>query len=543
VKRADALAALVLVLIVPVELSIARSLSITYDEVLHIAAGISHLERHELVVNAEHPPLMKLLGAALPWALGAREGEEGVRLYPRPFASQDEVKRLQYRYGEAVIARDNERFRFPGAREGADALTVAARIPFVAFPLAVALVGYLWSRARFGPGGGLVTLLLLATYPDLLGHGAIVKNDVPLAALALASGFLLDKLACEGGLARLLALAALTGVALATKFTAVVIAGGLLLSAAFAAARPRDRSEPSLAHPLAGGASAFAGALGLVVAVALSIVVLAYLGKAPYTNYLTGARNAYSEKGGHFLGLCLDRYAPSFRYYFLVALGLKLPLGTIFVVALAILTARRRGVFAEEAILHVTPLLYFAVMSWVALPIGARYVLPSVAFLFVSAGRVAAWAGTSRLRWAPIALALGANAASVAATHPFETSFSNALAGSPRTFYRLLDDSNQDWGGGFKALATWQREHPGPLVVVVHATAFAARNLSCYGVDAQVRLGDVLSKPEKGSVYAVSADVVSRMRLRARERGERLVLGEEVLPEEVVGGGILIFRP
>ncbi len=206
------------------------------------------------------------------------------------------------------------------------------------------------------------------------------------------------------------------------------------------------------------------------------------------------------------------------------------------------MTAKKRGSVAEEAILHLTPLLYFVVVSWVALPIGARYVLPSVPFLFVSVGRLAAWAGSSRLRWAPIALALGVNAASVAAVHPFEASYSNALAGSPLTFYRLLDDSNQDWGGGFKALAAWQEKNPGPLVVVVHATAFAARHLDAYGVTALVKLGDVLFKPEKGTVYAVSADVVSRMRLRASERREKLVLGDEVLPDELVGGGILIFR-
>jgi len=282
----------------------------------------------------------------------------------------------------------------------------------------------------------------------------------------------------------------------------------------------------------------------LVICISILILSLAYLGHSPFASYVSGATHAYSEKGEGFKALLLDRYKPRFYTYFLVALALKLPLGTIALLGLtASVLARKRGAVGEETILHATPLLYFVFLSAIALDIGTRYVIPCLPFFCVSAGRLAEWARGSRARWLGLGAALALNAGAVALQHPFEGSYGNALAGSPRTFYKLLDDSNQDWGGGFKALAAWQQDHPEPLTVVVHATAFAARNLGAYGVKANVRLGDVLFAPEKGRVYAVSADVVSRMRLLARERGVKLPLGDELEPAEVVGGGILIFRP
>src|SRR5260370_894976 len=80
-----------------------------------------------------------------------------------------------------------------------------------------------WARARFGTPSGLVALALVATYPDVLGHGALVTTDVPFAAFALAAAFALDRLAAEGGARRLVVLGLALGAALATKFSAIFL--------------------------------------------------------------------------------------------------------------------------------------------------------------------------------------------------------------------------------------------------------------------------------------------------------------------------------
>src|SRR5215470_8336171 len=45
-------------------ISSSRRQSITYDEVAHVPAGLSYLEKHDARLNLEHPPLLKMIAAA-----------------------------------------------------------------------------------------------------------------------------------------------------------------------------------------------------------------------------------------------------------------------------------------------------------------------------------------------------------------------------------------------------------------------------------------------------------------------------------------------
>ena len=46
----------------------ARRESVTFDEIAHIGAGVSYLQKLDMRMNEEHPPLAKVV-AALPLAL------------------------------------------------------------------------------------------------------------------------------------------------------------------------------------------------------------------------------------------------------------------------------------------------------------------------------------------------------------------------------------------------------------------------------------------------------------------------------------------
>ena len=138
--------------------------------------------------------------------------------------------------------------------------------------------------------------------------------------------------------------------------------------------------------------------------------------------------------------------------------------------------------------------------------------------------------------------------------HPFHASSVNALGGAPGSFYRLLDDSNQDWGQGLKALARWQRERDVPRITLLSSLLVdGADLLAAYGVAGEVSVRNTrpLFFPEPGKTYAVSAHLMARgefdemltardARMVGREP-PRLVLGRSVEPSEVVGGGLLIF--
>ncbi len=239
-------------------------------------------------------------------------------------------------------------------------------------------------------------------------------------------------------------------------------------------------------------------------------------------------------------------------------MALKAPLGTLGLLLAALVVsvaARRARTDARtELCLHVPALVLFVATSVLAAPIGSRYVIPAIVFLLVSAGRLAPWAGASAVRWTVIGLALVANLVHVEREHPFHASSVNALGGAPGSFYRLLDDSNQDWGQGLKALARWQRERDVPRITLLSSLLVdGADLLAAYGVagEASVRNTRPLFFPEPGKTYAVSAHLMARgvfdemltardARMVGREP-PRLVLGRSVEPSEVVGGGLLIF--
>jgi hypothetical protein len=550
------LVAAALAALVAIEVDVARELSTTFDERSHLAAGFSAVVHRELWLEPHQPPLVKLVAGSALRLAGGREGVAAA-WWGRSHENAELRFLSMWVYGDALIYGANRELRLVGSREGAPSVLLAARLPLIAFPVLLALVTWAWARARFGPWGGAIALALVLTYPDVLGHGALVTMDVPFAALALAATFALDRVARRGG-AWLFALAFALALALATKFTTVLLGPTFAALALFGARRPIDAAPASILHPFGQGSVASrlrALALGtaLIAAVAWVVLWLGYLGEEPLSAYRSGLAALSRDWSGQW-GVCLDRYATHIWWSVPVCLALKAPLGTLALLALTPFAARvSRGDLDEEAALHLPAAVILVVTMTVAPPIGTRYVIPAMPFLFVSAGRLALWARGSRARAGVLVLALLVNVVSVAVEHPFHTSSTNLLAGDPKLAYRLFDESNQDWGQALGALAAWQRKNGvESLVVVSRIPDPDPAQLAAFGVKGELRVdAEPVWEPRPGKVYAVSAHVVARCRaleiVRARAaRAEGrlappLALGTSHRPSELVGGGFLIF--
>jgi hypothetical protein len=543
--------------------SVARSLSVTCDEVPHIGAGYSYVKHGEVVLNLEHPPLVKLLAGLPLVALGAREIAAGSM-----YDMARKEPSAEWFYGDAFLFVDNRELKVPLALEGADSIVFTARLAVLVFPVLLAAVAYLWARRRFGPLGGLLALGLVVTYPDLLGHGALVTTDAPLAALALACGFALDVHLETGSRISFVAFALSLGLALAVKFTALLLVP-VFFAVAFLAAG-RTPAKP-----------AFAGFVPRAIMAAFAAVVvlwIAYLGELPFGPYWTGLARARASHPPPYDAVLFGRHGPGFWGHYLLAVTLvKAPLGTLGIFALLAALARRIETGSSRAtalLLHATPLVLFLALSFLAPPLGSRYGLPAIPFLCVSAGRLALWART-RARWGLILAALAANAIGVVRDHPFHATATNGLAGSSALVYRNLDESNVDWGGGLKALAAWQRAHDVPSLAVVPFapqpfTLYGTNeqpyllhqdpedfqpgmtHLDAYGVSGQIAPADVLFAPAPGHVYAVSAHVLAcaegieqswgRIAAVTGKPAPPLALGESFLPTDAVGGFLIFDR-
>ena len=138
-----------------------------YDEHTHVAAGVSYLQRRDGRMNAEHPPLVKLLGGAGALIAGGRGdyNSEAWR-YAREFDFAIDL----YTHAD----RDHLRM-----------LTFLPRVPMILITLALGLTIFLWVSSISGRGAGLLALAIYCTYPLFLAWGVFVLNDVAVALFSL----------------------------------------------------------------------------------------------------------------------------------------------------------------------------------------------------------------------------------------------------------------------------------------------------------------------------------------------------------------------
>ena len=378
-----------------------------------------------------------------------------------------------------------------------------ARLPTVALGVALCGLVFLWARQLFGFRAGALALLLSTCCPNLLAHSHLVTTDVATALGMFAATFALWWYRERPSSAWRLALAAgAFGLALLTKATALFL---VPIFAAIAlwelvrrwlAGRARGGDDPGLALGrllTAAAKPAAALALGALAALYLgfagdktwvplsryapvsppfqtlaAIPVLRDLPLPVPQPYLTGldmvTRDAHDGTLTYLHG-SFSRHG--FPTYYLIALLIKTPVGTLLLLAIAAwlaCTGRLRAP-AAEGFLLVPALFLFLYLSFAfELQIGLRYLLPALPFLFVAAGRVAAWRPLGSPFGILACLLAAWTATSSLAVHPRYIPYFNELIGGPHNGYHWLADSNLDWSQDSDYVRdTYARRSPVPL--------------------------------------------------------------------------------
>jgi len=162
----NAVAALLLILMAVLSGAVALRESITVDEVAHIGAGVSYLQRLDLRMNEEHPPLAKILAAAPLVFRGVHADYSSV---PWTFSDKFFQGTLgEWSWGHQVALRWND---------PRPTLT-SARTPMLLLTLLLGLVLYILGT-RLGNGwGGLLSLAAYVSTPAFLVFGPLVLTDV-----------------------------------------------------------------------------------------------------------------------------------------------------------------------------------------------------------------------------------------------------------------------------------------------------------------------------------------------------------------------------
>ena len=147
--------------------------SVTFDEVAHIGAGVSYLQRLDLRFNEEHPPLPKAL-AALPLVLrGTRADYSHIS-----WTGSDSFFQAflgEWVFGHWLLMSWND-----------PVSTLAwARLPMLLLTLVLGWVLYVFGSRLGGPWGGLLCLAVYVSTPTFLTFGPLVLTDIPIALSSL----------------------------------------------------------------------------------------------------------------------------------------------------------------------------------------------------------------------------------------------------------------------------------------------------------------------------------------------------------------------
>ncbi len=486
----------------------ARRFSATFDEGTHLPAGYTHLVLGDHRLNPEQPPLVKLL-AALPL------------LAVRPALRTDDrawAEARQWEFGRRFLYRWNDAGR----------LLFLGRLPIVLLASCLLLAVFLESKRRFGVGVAAVAVCLGALSPDVLAHGSLVTTDLGFALFVFLSVAAFCRLLEQPTTVRLLWVGLWVGCAFATKFSAPVLLPILVLLGLLAALgrrpipwRLRARSGTLVGR---GGRLALVGSLLVGIGLLALVVVWACYGFRyalspdpvvraaqrqtleepivdPWLRGVVSTTKAgalpedyarglvfvmkHSEARPTFLmGALSDR---GFPQYFLMTFLFKTPVPLLLLAAVALgRTTKLEG--RDAVFLWLPVLVYVALAASRGLQIGHRHLLPIYPFLFVAAGeaacRIAAWRR-------PLGLVLVGflglwYAGGTLRSHPDHLAYFNEIAGGPGNGWRLLVDSNLDWGQDLPRLASWMRANGVPRLKLSY---FGSADPAYYGIAAEALPG------------------------------------------------------
>jgi len=457
-------------------LTSAAQKSPTMDEQNHIARGAAYLGAGDPRLSVEHPPLVNVL-SALPAHL--------LLDLQLPLDEWWEV-------GEWYHFADNFLWR---ANADPDRIVFLARLPIMGLGLVLAALVFRWANARFGAWGGLLAAAFCALDPNVLAHTRLSTTDVGGACFIFLAAYALWRAirrpswlrAVGSGLAFGLALSAkLSNLLFGPIFALVVLADAAPVYTGVASGR--DRTRRIVRHT---SVLTFTVLLGLLVVWAtygFRVGQLAENGPCvPAPPYLEGVRAILDFSADGRPTYLLGQYSQQgWWYYFLVAFAVKTPLATLAALLLATggaLRRSRRDSAQDDVFLLIPPIAYFLVAMASNLNIGYRHLLPVLPFLAVHIARLAAplrsLVPRSPRSFAPFVLVLWL-AYSTARIYPHFLAFFNPVGGGPENGWRILADSNIDWGQDLKGLKTWMAQEG---VERVRLSWFGSARPEAYGID------------------------------------------------------------
>ena len=180
----------------------------TVDECVYPVEGQYYLRTGDFSFNPQNPPLLKLL-SAIPLVLHSARLDLDPRWHTNLGGWEPWV--LATRFAVDNLASYHRLF-------------LEARMVPLALAVLLGLFVFRWSAALWGAPGGLLSLGLYVFCPNVLAHARLATPDLPVTCFMFLASYALWRAATRGRAGDVLWLGLFVGLALATKFSAVLLA-------------------------------------------------------------------------------------------------------------------------------------------------------------------------------------------------------------------------------------------------------------------------------------------------------------------------------
>lgn len=546
----------------------AKNDSATSDELAHLDAGYTYVTLHDYRLNPEHPPLLKDLAGL---SLSTIHPSFPLDYYQSHLAQYDVAHKFFFHNGN-----DPERMLYYG------------RLPAVALTLLLGLFVFLWSVELNGSLAGLASLALFAFDPNLIAHGHLITQDMPLATMMVINLYFVWKY-FKSPSRVLLGVSGITfGLALLAKFSAPVLLLIYGIIAVYAAKRNVTRTDAgrlfsnlqcqhaerkgrfaitSFAWIAAIGAAVmfvgfFANMYKMPVAVQTARIsallpadapIMTWMATTPLrplSQYLLGFSLVKNHVAvGHGIYLLGKMTSGSYLYYPLTfVLKTTIPV-LIIMAAFPFLRKLLRQTDAEKTLSEFILLAAFFTFGFIIfagkLDLGIRYLLPAYPLFYIYAGKIVRVPdGLNAARFfrqkqlkpllatACLVGLLAWQAASCLRIAPYYLSYFNEFVGPVRGG-EIVADSNIDWGQDFRRLKTWADKEG---IERIYVDYFGGEEPKYY-FGKRARLWSEQKKGRPKGWFAVSVNNY----VRARASGNYAWL-DQYQPVERIGYSILVFK-
>lgn len=491
-----------------------RNESLTWDEPSFISAGYSYLTTRQFVLNPSHPPLTQEL-IALPLLF--------LDLHRPPGRPTDWlVKDIPVAaYGRDLIYEmNNDPLR----------ITFWARLAPHFLGSALVLIAFFWGKKLVGPWAALIAGILIAFCPNLIAHSKIATEDISCSFFMFLAVWSFWYFCQERTIRSALISGLLTGLALLSKFTALLLLPIYVIIIAIVMVRDYN-----------GFLIRFA-ALSTAFIITCFVVVVAGYDFRP-SLYIKGVSSIYTDTIPDYYFYLYGGIAPKpWWYYNLAAFIAKIPVPTIILVitSLILITVTKMRNYPHLPFLVVPPFIIIVVSFFDTKNLGLRRILPALPFLYMIVAYPAQHFRFNRVGKLLLTALLCWTVYDCIAIYPRHLSYFNEAVGGPLNGPFLLDDSNIDWGQDLPSLAKWQKQHPEarPLKLLY----FGSAKPEAYGVEAMEFTRSDMEVPQKGTYYAISVHYLIGFRKLSFTTGKDVDWLTKFQPVGRAGYSIYIYK-